>query len=434
MMSFNRVAPSAQKVLVKGFINSLQSGQQKVVVVANIVGCNRFSDSAKSWKITKGMTCIEGFQGEIRDLSVTEARHVLNQASQYQKEGPSLQGTQDETCFAKPRTGCNDAGVHTSVLDGLGSHVSLYGCMQSSVPCPQQSSGVSSGYGSYLNMPGGGGKLLDKYLAGGNNSYHPSRQLSTSARRLGSQQGAQKGSFDESVLLTDPTPQGVQGDNCVDFKLWMENCQRYNLPNCDEQMEALKSGRKTLAQVFLEQQDIIRLVAESYKEKQIQSKLSESSEQSDNGSQEYFHYNFAFDNDSPCPQGLQGQDCATFKAWAQNCHHFGFNECDEQLLHIQEGRKSLQDVFEEQTEIIKKIVADYQQKRTYSTSSQSQVDKINDSIKNNPHTIPPSNSSNNLTARQKLQRAVKEYGTTVIVFHIGISLLSLGGFYVLVSR
>lgn len=38
------------------------------------------------------------------------------------------------------------------------------------------------------------------------------------------------------------------------------------------------------------------------------------------------------------------------------------------------------------------------------------------------------------TQVQKLKRFVKEYGATVIVFHISISLLSLGASYVLVAR
>lgn len=38
------------------------------------------------------------------------------------------------------------------------------------------------------------------------------------------------------------------------------------------------------------------------------------------------------------------------------------------------------------------------------------------------------------TAKSKLKKAVKEYGSTVIVFHVGISLASLGMFYGLVSR
>ncbi|CRK96463.1 CLUMA_CG009920, isoform A [Clunio marinus] len=37
------------------------------------------------------------------------------------------------------------------------------------------------------------------------------------------------------------------------------------------------------------------------------------------------------------------------------------------------------------------------------------------------------------SAQSKLKKAVKEYGSTVIVFHVGISLISLGMFYVLVS-
>ena len=38
------------------------------------------------------------------------------------------------------------------------------------------------------------------------------------------------------------------------------------------------------------------------------------------------------------------------------------------------------------------------------------------------------------TGRSKLKKAIKEYGSTVIVFHVGISLVSLGMFYALVSR
>ncbi|XP_072377405.1 protein FAM210B, mitochondrial-like [Diabrotica undecimpunctata] len=38
-----------------------------------------------------------------------------------------------------------------------------------------------------------------------------------------------------------------------------------------------------------------------------------------------------------------------------------------------------------------------------------------------------------LSRKEKLKKAVKEYGSTVIVFHIGISLISLGTSYLLVS-
>lgn len=39
-----------------------------------------------------------------------------------------------------------------------------------------------------------------------------------------------------------------------------------------------------------------------------------------------------------------------------------------------------------------------------------------------------------LSRAEKLKKAVKEYGSTVIVFHVSISLVSLGTFYLLVSR
>lgn len=39
-----------------------------------------------------------------------------------------------------------------------------------------------------------------------------------------------------------------------------------------------------------------------------------------------------------------------------------------------------------------------------------------------------------VTRKEKLKKAVKEYGSTVIVFHVGISLASLGACYLLVSR
>lgn len=39
-----------------------------------------------------------------------------------------------------------------------------------------------------------------------------------------------------------------------------------------------------------------------------------------------------------------------------------------------------------------------------------------------------------LTSKEKLKQAVKDYGATVIIFHISISVISLGACYLLVSR
>ena len=43
-------------------------------------------------------------------------------------------------------------------------------------------------------------------------------------------------------------------------------------------------------------------------------------------------------------------------------------------------------------------------------------------------------SSGELSKKDQLKQAVKDYGKTVIVFHVAISLASLGGFYTAVSR
>ncbi|XP_062699810.1 protein FAM210B, mitochondrial, partial [Aedes albopictus] len=45
----------------------------------------------------------------------------------------------------------------------------------------------------------------------------------------------------------------------------------------------------------------------------------------------------------------------------------------------------------------------------------------------------PASSEPPLTRKEQLKKAVKEYGSTVIVFHVGISLVSLGACYLLVS-
>lgn len=39
-----------------------------------------------------------------------------------------------------------------------------------------------------------------------------------------------------------------------------------------------------------------------------------------------------------------------------------------------------------------------------------------------------------LSTKEKLKKAIKEYGSTVIVFHVTISMLSLGSCYLLMSR
>ncbi|WAR11505.1 F210B-like protein [Mya arenaria] len=467
MLSFSRIVPRTQKVMSKGIYSGIQSGRVMSEFPAHIFGQDSVSDSRSFPVLDHDIVCMEGLQGEIRDLSLTEARHVLSQAVEFQNYGPTFQGTQEFMSGSSSLAGSratpsqigniNPTDAHSSVLAGLKSHVSLHGHMQSNVPFPQHASEVSGGYGSYHNMPGGSDRLLDKFVSGSLQNCHQSRQFSMSSKLSVTQQGAQE-AFLEDQMLTDPSPQGIQGDNCVSFKLWMENCQRYNLPNCDEQLKSLKEGRKTLAEVFQEQQEIIRLVAEDYKRKQSQERMA--AETNAQGPQDYYGYSFEFSHNDPCPQGLQGDDCATYKVWANNCKAFGFGDCSQKAVDIQTGRRTLQEVFDEQDELIKKIVSNFQQRRQFSTSAvnlsevrtdrsqnsaksktesvQSQSEKSNQTSEN-PQSIHPDTSKVikdidiKLSQKDRLKRAVKDYGATVIVFHVGISLISLGGFYLAVS-
>lgn len=441
MLPLWRLIPRTQSLFSKG----LYSGSHAAQYVTNIVqvpGHTSTAGTNKVWKMRDDIVRIEGIQGEQREISMHEARMAMAEASEYQRHGPSIQGVQG-TLNETSSSGSVDQSTHNLSKDDAhlpvleGSHVSLHGCMQSTVPHPLHTSTSSSGYGSHMNMPGGGKKLMDKYVSGSNQFCHQSRNFGTSSVQEASRQGEQDNSFNEYEFLTDPNPQGVQGDNCVQFKLWMENCQRYSLPNCDEQLESLTTGRKTLAQVFQEQQEIIKQVVETYKKSEETPQMD--SDTIAQGVQADFSYNYEFALNEPCPQGQQGDDCATYKAWAHNCRAFGFNDCNEKIHDIRHGRRTLQDVFDEQDVMIRKIVANVQQKRDDDKINEPEAEVGNatdtDSSPTNPHSTPPNNEIiGKLSQKDRLKRAVKEYGSTVVVFHIGISLISLGGFYLAVSR
>lgn len=58
----------------------------------------------------------------------------------------------------------------------------------------------------------------------------------------------------------------------------------------------------------------------------------------------------------------------------------------------------------------------------------------NNAIRFCSKTHPDEKETKPLTRKEKLKLAVKEYGSTVIIFHVTISLVSLGACYTLVSR
>ncbi|GFR74205.1 protein FAM210B [Elysia marginata] len=241
-------------------------------------------------------------------------------------------------------------------------------------------------------------------------------------------------------VVDDVSPQGVQGDDCINFKLWQENCARYGFTNCNEQLQGIQSGRKTLAEVLVEQDRMIAEIAREYRA--ASQGVGRQGVQDD-------YIDFP-DINAPCPQGVQGDDCARFKLWLENCHRFGVGDCIQQYSSFRAGRKTLAQIFEEQDRTIRealKMVA--QQRRSYSTSPRdgnqntktSPTEEASESgasgkgQRSDEQSAAESEEAGQaqLTQRQKLQRAVKEYGSTVIVFHVTISLASLGFFYLLVS-
>lgn len=62
-----------------------------------------------------------------------------------------------------------------------------------------------------------------------------------------------------------------------------------------------------------------------------------------------------------------------------------------------------------------------------------QEGESNPNAKSDSSTAPPV-PKGELSTKDKLKQAVRDYGATVLVFHVTMSLMSLGFFYVLVSR
>jgi hypothetical protein len=229
-----------------------------------------------------------------------------------------------------------------------------------------------------------------------------------------------------SSVSIDACPQGIQGDDCVTFKLWLKNCQRYGLNNCNDQLQGIQSGRKTLAEIIVEQDRLIADIAAQYRDSHSHSSYGDRQGVQDNAA--------SINVEDPCAQGVQGEDCARFKLWIENCQRSGHHDCTQRFNSFKTGRKSLAEIFAEQDRVISEAAtpafqkAISQQRRKYSTSTRNHETKDGDK----PESAKEAEETP-LTQRQKLKRAVKEYGSTVIVFHVAISLASLGFFYLLVS-
>ena len=281
-------------------------------------------------RVTSQAMAVQGLAGRDVEFTTGKGRGLLSDA--IEQSSMTRREKQDSA-----NKGINDVPTQ---YDQSGN-VSLYSCMQTTVPHPYQNSGQC-----HLNMPGGGFQQhsSSKYLSSNlQNALHPKKNFSTysslgiQASQTESPVGAEERQF----------PQGIQGDDCVRYKLWMENCIKYQLSDCVEQ--------------------------------------------------------------------LQG---------------------------VQDGRKSLSEIFVEQDRMIAKIASNYSSSTSSSTAGKPEVSSVSQSSTQNGETggqrpdgtDPGPSPEGQLSRRQRLQRAVKQYGATVVVFHVGISLISLGGFYLAVSR
>ncbi|XP_076113015.1 uncharacterized protein LOC143080836 isoform X1 [Mytilus galloprovincialis] len=354
-------------------------------------------------------TTIEGTQGQVDNLTIQDSKRALEEAIDYSVHGPSVQGIQgghddlvDVLYNEKPESDIVKSDANVEAFN-CHSSLNLHGCMQSNVPQPFTTS--CEHYDSPCNIPGSGVLQKQKYINDAMSGFHPSRQYHTTNSHFKT--------FDQSSAQQEsyPDPQGIQGDDCT-LELWMETCMRYNLPNCQDQFVNIKEGRKTLKEVFAEQELMLKEIAENYTSN---TKASLSAE-------------LQIDTDGPCPQGIQGDDCARYQLWLENCQRFSFGECKDQLTGIKSGRKNLAQILAEQDAQIKQAVAHYYQKRSYSTSSSS-----NQNGSEVGRDVQSQTNPGKLSNKDRLKRAVKEYGSTVIVFHVGISVISLGGFYLAVS-
>lgn len=235
------------------------------------------------------------------------------------------------------------------------SNVSLYSTMQTNVPYPYTSKP------GHLNMPGGTVKLRDKFTSSSLHDIHPAKIKFDGVRQFSSfsrmQSKSQQKVYSYGVGANDV--QGVQG------------------PLCSIEDQTVKSN--------------------------IQ--------------------------DNPCPQGIQGSDCEKFKLWLENCTKYSFLNCNDQLQDLKDGRKTLAQIFEEQEKTISDVARGYQNKFTTEKVG------INYTSVRKAHNQSDNVSTNvRMSQKDRLKQAVSQYGATVIVFHIGISLMSLGGFYLAVSR
>lgn len=311
---------------------------------------------------------VEGYQGNLHEFSMGRAQAIVDRAEEEHGVSPQERQVRIQQGVQGP-TGQDDGAY------GQSGNVSLHSVMEDGVPNP------NSGHPNHRNMPDHGGVLGSKVMVSGQiQDKHPSRGFCSSYPESGAQGGQDlRGADNLRKPVHDHHGSGMQGRKLTSY------------PESGTQGGQDLRGTEHAPKSYEDQSQGVQGSPVS-----VLARM-----------------------DNPCPQGIQGHDCDRFKIWLNNCLKHGFIDCDEQLQGVQSGRKTLSEIFAEQDELIHRLG----QKRSFSTSARSQVSGNADQP-----------VEQKLSQRQRLQLAVKQYGSTLMVFHVTMSLSMLGCFYVAVSR
>ena len=215
-------------------------------------------------------------------------------------------------------------------------------------------------------------------------------------------------------------PSFIQPKDADLYRGWIAKNQKYGF-DVASQYEGLMNGTKNIKDVIAEQNEAILSSSKAFESRINEDQYYYEGVQGDITPDAWLknHTVSSLKNvDLQTLQGVQGLNCEHFKVWLENCSKHSFLHCDNQLDDVREGRKTLKQIFEEQELLIAQVAEDYK------ASHQGQQHE---------HVLPEAVVLNE-SQKDRLKKAVQQYGSTVIVFHISIALMSLGGFYMAVSR
>ena len=220
-----------------------------------------------------------------------------------------------------------------------------------------------------------------------------------------------------------PYPDMLKENEYTTFKEWFNNCTEFHLPGCMEQIQHLTAGEKSMSQLCAEQRKLIESIARTYQEHGLYVPTGDTTfcPFSAQGVQEGFggvrvQNAKDFETDGPCPEGVQDVDCQRLQQYLDLCKYYRFMDCQLQLAKLHNGESSITELLKERENLLQAIVLYCSDSTSGDSASSTQQ------------------AATELSQMQRFKQMVKEYGTVVVVFHVCISLISLGICYTAVSR